>query len=276
MSERLHKYLAGLGLGSRRQIEQWIRDGRLSIDGKTAVLGQSVEGRERILLDGHPVRPAPVHHSKPQVLLYFKPEGEVSTRDDPQGRPTVFDRLPPPQAGRWIVVGRLDCNTQGLLLFTTDGELAHRLMHPSSGIEREYAVRVQGVVHDEALERLRTGVSLDDGPAHFDEIRPAGGEGHNHWYHVILREGRNREVRRLWAEVGATVSRLIRVRYGPIELGRRLRAGQCRDLDAQELGLLYAAAGLNGPRPPRTGKPARPAGQPARHNPRLAKSRRGP
>lgn len=241
-AERLQKVLARAGLGSRREIEDWIRAGRLAIDGVIAELGVQVTGKETILLDGRPITAeAP---ESVRVLAYHKPIGELSTRRDPEGRATVFDRLPRLARGRWISVGRLDINTCGLLLLTNDGELCNRLMHPSRQLEREYAVRVFGDIDALLLERLLEGVQLDDGPARFTAIRDAGGRGVNHWYHVILNEGRHREVRRLWESQGVQVNRLIRVRYGPIELGRRLPSGQCRELTAQEIDLLREAAGL--------------------------------
>ena len=214
--------LARAGLASRRTIEQWIGEGRITVDGQPATLGQRVETASRIALDGRVVRFAD-SAPRARVLVYHKPAGEVCTRTDPQGRPTVFDKLPVLRGSRWITIGRLDFNTSGLLLFTTDGELANRLMHPSSQIEREYAVRILGKVDEAMLARLKQGVMLEDGPAHFDAIIDAGGEGANRWYHVILKEGRNREVRRMWEAVGAKVSRLIRVRYGNVTLARHLR-----------------------------------------------------
>lgn len=244
--EKLQKVLARAGIASRRTVEQWIGEGRISVDGQPATLGQRVDTTNRILLDGRPIRILDVV-PKQRVLLYHKPAGEVCTRDDPQGRPTVFDKLPVLRGSRWITIGRLDFSTSGLLLFTTDGELANRLMHPSGGIEREYAVRILGKVTDLMLTQLRQGVQLDDGPAHFDDIIDAGGEGANRWYHVILREGRNREVRRMWETVGAKVSRLIRVRYGNVTLPRHLRPGRAEDLEPEITAELYRSVGLEPP-----------------------------
>jgi 23S rRNA pseudouridine2605 synthase len=244
--ERLQKVLARAGVGSRRQIEQWITEGRIKVGGLPATLGQRVTPQQTITIDGHAVTSV-AHAARPRVLVYHKPEGEVCTASDPQGRPTVFANLPRIRNARWITIGRLDFNTSGLLLFTTDGELAHRLMHPSGEIEREYAVRVLGEVTDEMLARLKEGVTLDDGPARFDSIVDAGGTGANRWYHVTLREGRNREVRRLWEAVGARVSRLIRIRYGNVTLPRHIRAGRSEELDAESTATLYALAGLTPP-----------------------------
>lgn len=244
MAERLQKFLARAGLGSRRQIEDWVRQGRISVNGAPAQLGLQVGDADRIQIDGKPVV-ARASRRPLRVLAYYKPVGEMTTRRDPEGRPTVFERLPWLRDGRWIAVGRLDLNTQGLLLLTDDGELANRLMHPSSQIEREYAARVLGEVAPETLDRLRAGVSLDDGLARFDDIREAGGEGANRWYHVILREGRNREVRRLWESQGVTVSRLIRVRYGPVALRRGLHPGRWDELDAAQVAALSAAVGYS-------------------------------
>lgn len=244
MGERLQKVLARKGVGSRREIERWIEQGRVLVDGKRAKLGDRVEPHQIIRVDR---RVIPTSKTSPaqRILAYHKPEGEVCTRSDPEGRPTVFGNLPKLHSGRWVAVGRLDINTSGLLLFTTDGELAHRLMHPSQEIEREYAVRIFGKVDDETLHRLQTRVELEDGPARFDSLRDAGGEGANHWYHVTLTEGRKREVRRLWEAVGVRVSRLIRIRYGPIRLRRGLRAGHWEELDRVAVGALLAAAGLS-------------------------------
>ncbi len=247
---RLQKLLAGAGIGSRRQIEEWIRAGRLTLDGRPARLGDRASPGAAICLDGRRLEIAPNGGEGPaEVLLYYKPPGEVTTRRDPDGRPTVFDRLPPPRHGRWIVVGRLDVNTAGLLLFTTDGTLAHGLMHPSRQIEREYLVRVRGRPAPATLERLRAGVMLEDGPAAFDRIseQPELQEAHNAAYRVVLHEGRNREVRRLWEAVGHEVSRLLRIRYGPLELPRELRPGRWQLLEPAAVAALTLAAG------PRTG-----------------------
>ena len=244
MQERLHKLLARAGLGSRRQIEDWIRDGRVQVNGKLARLGQKVSGRERISVDGKKVQLKASVQATADTIAYHKPVGEICSRDDPGGRPSVFSALPRLQAGRWISVGRLDINTSGLLLFTTDGELAHRLMHPAQEIEREYAVRLLGRVELPMLERLIKGVALEDGFARFSAIEAAGGGGANRWYHVIIKEGRNREVRRLWESQGVKVSRLARVRYGPIILERKLRPGKYRPLTFKEQKQLYLAAAL--------------------------------
>ena len=244
MSEKLQKALARAGIGSRREMERWISEGRVSIDGNKAKLGDRVEPQQVIRIDGRIVSQAAIQDVKFKVLLYYKPEGEICTRADPKGRPTVFDRLPPLRNSRWINIGRLDINTSGLLLFTTHGELANRLMRPSYQVEREYAVRVLGKVDSEAMEKLRRGLELEEGIAHFDAISDAGGEGANHWYHVTLKEGRNREVRRLWEAIGVQVSRLIRIRYGPVTLPRRLRIGHSQELDKKDLDILFASVDL--------------------------------
>ena len=242
MGERLQKVLAAAGLGSRRSIEDWIRAGRITVNGRTAVLGDRVLAGDDVALDGRAVSiTAPAAVSR-VVIGYHKPVGEVTTRSDPQGRPTVFDRLPPPPSGRWIVVGRLDVNTTGLLLFTNDGELAHRLMHPSSEIEREYLVRVRGQPDPATLERLRKGVLLEDGPARFDRLSPEGASDGHAWFRVVLHEGRNREVRRIWSAVGHEVSRLTRLRYGAVELPADLRAGEARALPGALVDALDALA----------------------------------
>ena len=242
--EKLQKVLARAGVGSRRVMEQAILDGRVMVNGRLATLGDRVGVEDDVRLDGRVVRVTAEEETRRRVLMYYKPEGEICTRSDPEGRPTVFDRLPPLSHERWILVGRLDVSSSGLLLLTTDGELANRLMHPSSEIEREYAVRVLGKITDEQLAALKIGVRLDDGMAKFDAIHEAGGEGANHWYHVTLKEGRNREVRRLWEVVGVTVSRLIRIRYGAISLPRQLPRGAWRDATEGELAALMIAADL--------------------------------
>jgi len=223
-------------LGSRRTIEQWIAAGRVTVDGKLAELGQRALASQEIAVDGKPVKAR--SGAADRVLLYHKPVGELVTRSDPEGRPTVFSRLPP---GRWVAVGRLDINTSGLLLLTDSGELANRLMHPRYEVEREYAARVQGILDEKTLERLRRGVALDDGPAAFDRIEASPGKGGtNRWYRVTLREGRNREVRRLFEAVGARVSRLVRVRYGTVALPRDLAAGAWRELPPAAAKMLFA------------------------------------
>ena len=249
MAERLQKVLARAGFGSRRQIETWIRDGKITVNGKLAELGVSVSETDLVKIEGRSVSIAadPIHTAR--TLIYHKPAGELTTRKDEAGRPTVFDNLPRIRNGRWITVGRLDFNTSGLLLVTTDGELAHRLMHPSWEIEREYAVRILGKVDEESLQRLQDGVMLEDGMAAFASIQDAGGAGANHWYHVIVREGKNREVRRLWESQGLQVSRLIRIRYGPINLPRNVRAGHFQDLQQDEVKALYATVKLDAPEP---------------------------
>jgi len=215
--EKLQKVLARMGVGSRRDVEAWIEEGRVKVNGAVASLGQRVGDHDAIAVDDRLLKREKIEEHVRRVLIYNKPEGEVCTRDDPEGRPTVFDRLPRLRSGRWINIGRLDINTTGLLLFTTDGELANRLMHPSYEMDREYAVRVRGEVDDEMIERLKAGVVLEDGPARFTDIKQApGGEGFNHWYHCVVMEGRNREVRRLWESQGLVVSRLKRVRFGPV------------------------------------------------------------
>jgi len=242
--EKIQKVLANLGLASRRQIEQWISAGRISVDGKVAKLGDRVTNRAKISVDGRLVKIIPSKSLVIQVILYHKPIGEVCTRSDEKNRKNVFANLPVLQNARWIMVGRLDINTSGLLLFTNNGELANRLMHPSSQIEREYAVRALGKVDKNILDRLLREVQLEDGEAHFDKIKYIGGQGANQWYHVVLHEGRNREVRRLWESQGVTVSRLSRVRFGDVVLPRSLRRGQWMELSRQAVEKLLRKVGL--------------------------------
>jgi 23S rRNA pseudouridine2605 synthase len=248
MTVRLQKWLAGAGIGSRRQIDAWIASGRVKVNGRVAAPGQKVSGGERISIDGERVRARPARSAAPRVLVYHKPVGEVCTRSDPAGRPTVFDALPRLTGARWISAGRLDIDTSGLLIFTTDGTLANALMHPSAELQRVYAVRVRGEPDPATLRRLRTGVELDDGVARFETIETGGGAGANRWYHVTVCEGRNRVVRRLWEAAGCQVSRLIRIRFGPLELPRRLPRGRYRELDRDEVATLYRVVAQAAPR----------------------------
>jgi len=258
MSERVQKVLARAGFGSRREIESWIEQGRITINGRPARLGDRIDPDDTIKIDGKPVRR--IHEPAPlKILAYNKPEGEICSRDDPEGRATVFDRLPRISNGRWVIVGRLDINSSGLILFTTDGELANRLMHPSYSIEREYAARVLGELTTEQLQQLRTGVQLEDGPARFDDIVDGGGQGVNHWYYVLLHEGRNREVRRIFEQVGVTVNRLIRTRFGNVFLPRRLPQGKWQELNETDIANVLAMVGLEekAPATPAAKKPVR-------------------
>ncbi|GAC20969.1 23S rRNA pseudouridine(2605) synthase RluB [Paraglaciecola arctica] len=245
MSDKLQKVLANAGTGSRREMERWIEAGRISVNGKLATLGDRVEPADKIRVDGNALNKS---NDTPacRVLMYNKPEGELCSRKDPEGRATVFDRLPVIKNGRWIAVGRLDINTSGLLLFTNDGELANRLMHPSHEVEREYAVRVFGEVEDKMLKRLTKGVQLEDGEAKFTNIvkRPGDEESTNTWFNVSLSEGRNREVRRLWESQGVQVSRLMRVRYGTLELQKRLPQGGWVELGLPDLNTLRESVQL--------------------------------
>lgn len=242
--EKLQKVLARMGLASRREVEAWIQAGRITVNGEAATLGCRVDSLDQITVDGRPLRRDLTNEVVRRVLIYNKPEGEVCTRDDPEGRPTVFAQLPRLKQGRWVNVGRLDINTSGLLLFTTDGELANRLMHPSYQMDREYAVRVMGEVDEDMIERLKTGVMLDDGPARFTDVVSSGGEGINRWFHVCLLEGRNREVRRLWESQGVRVNRLKRVRFGPVFLGAELPVGRWREMKQNEIDTLSEEVGL--------------------------------
>ncbi len=259
--EKLQKVLARAGLGSRREMEKVISEGRVKVNGQPASLGDRVDSSATIQVDGRLLK-ASVEGVAPRVLLYNKPEGEICSRKDPEGRRSVFDRLPKLKGERWICVGRLDFNTTGLLLFTTDGDLANKLMHPSTTIEREYLCRVMGEAKPENLQRLVDGVQLDDGPARFTDIVDGGGEGINHWYYVVIMEGRNREVRRLWESQGLQVNRLKRVRYGSVFIPSKVKVGQWAELAAPEVAQVYAMAGMDVPesvepaRKPRRGQPA--------------------
>lgn len=240
-SIKLQKALADAGHGSRRELEQWIAEGRVSVNGEPAHVGQRIGPKDKVRLNGKLVQLHLGWSRLPRVLLYHKPEGEIVSRDDPEGRVSVFERFPRIRSGRWITVGRLDLNSCGLLVATNSGELANKLMHPRYGIDREYAVRVLGELSDEVLQQLREGIELEDGRAAFTHIAAAGGEGANRWFRVTLAEGRNREVRRMFEAVGITVSRLMRVRYGPLVLPPQLKRGQCRELNEQETKALLAA-----------------------------------
>lgn len=241
-AERLQKLLAAAGYGSRREVETWIEAGRLRVNGVPAKLGERAAPGDRVELDGKPLTFG-TPGATPRVLLYHKPEGEMVTRSDPQGRPTVFARLPSIPGRKWVAVGRLDINSAGLLLFTDSGELANRLMHPRYEVEREYAVRVLGALNPGERARLLSGVRLEDGIGRFESLEPSGAaEGANRWYRVVLREGRNREVRRLFDAVGRRVSRLLRVRYGPIGLPRELRPGHWTELGPESVTRIVKAA----------------------------------
>ncbi|MCX7171853.1 MAG: pseudouridine synthase [Proteobacteria bacterium] len=237
-SVKLQKALADAGFGSRRELEEWITAGRISVNGQPAHIGQRIGTADKVRVNGKLVHLRFAAERRQRVLLYHKPEGEIVSRDDPQGRPSVFDKLPKMRGGRWIAVGRLDFNSCGLLLLTNDGALAERLMHPRSEIEREYAVRVVGELSQQSKQRLTEGVELEDGLAHFGRLIDGGGEGTNRWYRITIAEGRNREVRRMFEAVGVTVSRLMRVRYGPIQMPPRLKRGMVLELDPAEVAAL--------------------------------------
>lgn len=245
-TEKLQKVLAHLGNGSRREIEAMIVAGKISVDGKIATLGDRVDinTNPKIRIDGHLVQLRSKEKEICRVLAYYKPEGEICSRNDPQGRATVFERLPRLKNARWVNIGRLDINTSGLLLFTTDGELANRLMHPRHEIEREYAVRVFGKVTDQQLNQLRKGVQLEDGPATFKSIKAQGGDGINQWFNVVITEGRNREVRRMWEAIDVQVSRLLRIRYGNINLPKELSRGTWIELGIDAVNYLRETVGL--------------------------------
>lgn len=245
MAERLQKFLAAAGLGSRREIEGWIKEGLIRVNGAVANLGDPARSGDELVVKGRFYKVLPQAENHRRVLMYHKPEGEITSRNDPEGRRSVFDRLPRLSSGRWVAVGRLDINSIGLLLFTTDGELANALMHPSSEITRKYAVRVNGEVTPEILQALSEGVMLEDGLAAFDSIKHTGGEKSNQWYDVVLREGRNREVRRLFNSQGLQVSRLIRIQYGPINLPKWLGRGRYHDIEDKALQNLLKAVNMD-------------------------------
>ena len=238
MSEKLQKVLARTGLGSRREIEVWIGKGRVKVNGRIAVIGDRVEDTDKIIVDGKKLVTSTKHRKDRRILLYNKPENEICTRKDPEGRPTVFDKLPVVKRGRWISIGRLDINTSGLLLFTSDGELANKLAHPSSQIEREYAVRVMGEVTSDMVQRMHKGLLIDGHLCRFTDIQYFAGEGINRWYHVVTMDGRNREVRKLWESQGLKVSRLKRVRFGPIFIPSAVKRGQFQELSGNEVDKL--------------------------------------
>ena len=244
MSEKLQKVLARVGLGSRRYMEEVIAAGRVSVNGSIAQVGERIEPGDELRIDGRKVQFQLEDEVRRRVLVYYKPEGEICSRNDPDGRPTVFEQLPQIANDRWVMVGRLDINSTGLLMFTNDGELANRLMHPSNEVEREYAVRVMGEVTPEARKNLLAGVELDDGPAKFESFSDIGGEGINRWYQVVVKEGRNREVRRLFESQSLKVSRLLRTRYGSVILPRELRTGRWVELDKHEIDNLVKSVEL--------------------------------
>ena len=244
MSEKLQKVLARVGLGSRRYMEEVIAAGRVSINGRVAQVGERIEPTDELRIDGRKVQFQIEDEIRRRVLIYYKPEGEICSRNDPESRPTVFEQLPSIPGDRWVMVGRLDINSTGLLLFTNDGELANRLMHPSNEIEREYAVRVMGEVTPQLKKNMTEGVVLDDGPAKFESFSEIGGEGINRWYQVVVKEGRNREVRRIFESQGLKVSRLLRTRYGTVILPRELRTGRWMELDKNDIDNLTKAVEL--------------------------------
>ena len=251
-SERLQKALASAGLGSRRDMEVWIAEGRVQVNGETATLGSKVSSRDVVKVSGRRVY-LRFEDKRTRILIYHKSEGEIVSRDDPAGRASVFDNLPKLRGAKWIAIGRLDFNTEGLMIFTTSGELANHLMHPRFEVEREYAVRVLGELSEEMIQKLLDGVELDDGPAKLQSLFVAGGEGANRWYRIIIMEGRKREVRRLFEHLGLTVSRLTRIRFGPISLPPQLRRGQKTELDDDQVAQVLQWAGMD-PSPRRTAR----------------------
>src|SRR5450830_631051 len=247
--QRLHKLLALAGIGSRRDMETLIASGRVTINGQVAQVGAGVVPNDIVRIDSRPVS-LPFEPALPKILIYHKPEGEIVSQDDPEKRASVFDKLPKVKGAKWIAIGRLDINTSGLLIFTTSGELANRFMHPRYEVEREYAVRIFGELTEGQMAQLTEGIELEDGPANFDSIKAQGGEGANHWYQVILREGRNREVRRLFEAFQLPVSRLMRVRFGPVNLPPRVKRGTMLKLEQKEVVGLLEWAGLPVPSAP--------------------------
>ena len=248
-TQRLHKLMALAGLGSRRDMEELVVSGRVTVNGEPAKQGQGVTQYDMVRLDNRHIK-LPFEAELPQVLIYHKPEGEIVSQDDPEGRASVFDKLPRIKQGKWIAIGRLDINTSGLLIFTNSGELANRFMHPRYEVEREYAVRIFGELTEGQMLTLTQGIELEDGPASFDSISPQGGEGANHWYQVIIREGRNREVRRLFEAFQLPVSRLMRVRFGPVNLPPRVKRGTMLKLEQKQVVDLLEWAGLEVPKTP--------------------------
>jgi 23S rRNA pseudouridine2605 synthase len=254
---KLHKVLADAGMGSRRDMEELIIAGRVSVNGEPAHIGQRIMPTDQVRINGKPVK-RKLQNKPPRVLLYHKPTGEIVSHADPEGRPSVFDKLPPMKTAKWLAVGRLDFNTEGLLMLTTSGDLANRFMHPRYSVEREYAVRVVGELAEGMRQKLLHGVELEDGPANFLRIRDGGGEGTNHWYHVALAEGRNREVRRMFEAAGLMVSRLIRTRHGPISLPRGLKRGRWEELEDNQVRSLMASVGLKATSEEKGGRNAAP------------------
>jgi 23S rRNA pseudouridine2605 synthase len=281
--ERLQKVLAQAGVGSRREMEEWIATGRVSVNGEPAVLGQRVQPGDVVRCAGRAIRVRAPEETRPRVLLYHKPEGEIVSCDDPEGRVSVFDKLPKLRGQKWIAIGRLDYNTCGLLIFTTSGELANRLMHPRFEVEREYAVRVQGEMTPEQMKQMtKQGIELEDGPVKFDRLTDEGGEGFNHWYRIVIKEGRNREVRRTFEALGLPVSRLIRVRFGIVNLPPSIKRGKMAELGEGEIRQIMEWVGAGqaeeverpSGRAETTGKPVQADGRGVADKHRSAKNRR--